>query len=167
MIEQQAMIISATGKCAVVRIGRQSGCPVCDAGEGCGAGLFGRLVRRKPLEVPVNNPRGLPAGQTVQLGLRESLFLRLVLRLYGWPVLAALVGGLLGRVLALELLASPAVHDLAVGVFGLAAAGLALNMPKRTTKPDISSDDIEMLDARPESTRCRGAGSTLTKNHEV
>ena len=38
-----------------VRVGGQSGCAACDAGKGCGAGLFGKLLRRNPVELELVN----------------------------------------------------------------------------------------------------------------
>lgn len=154
------------GGIAMAEIGSQSGCPACDAGKGCGAGLFGRLLRRKPLRISLRHAGGVSAGQAVTLGLREGLFLRLVLRLYGWPVLAGLVGGLCGQVIAVQLDAGPAASDLAVLAGALGTAGLTLKLMGRDSRPDISSNDIMLLDSGAESPECSGE-MRRDQRHEV
>jgi sigma-E factor negative regulatory protein RseC len=95
MIEQQGRIVRAEEGRAWVAIGPQGGCSACDAGQGCGAGLFGRLLRRGPATLRVINTQELRVGQAVVLGIPELFFLRLVLRLYAWPLLGGLAGALI------------------------------------------------------------------------
>lgn len=154
------------GDFALAEIGGQSGCPACDAGEGCGAGLFGKLLRRKPLRIRLRHAGGVTAGQAVSLGLREALFLHLVLRLYGWPVLAGLAGGLGGQLIAVQLGAGPGASDLAVLAGGLGMAGLALNLSGRASRPDIRSNDITLLNTGPEQPAC-GGEMRSNQRHEV
>jgi sigma-E factor negative regulatory protein RseC len=90
LIEQQARVIRSAESSVVVRIGGQTGCSACDEGKGCGAGLFGRLLKRKPLELELPNHfdslNDIQGGQAVSVGLSESLFLKMVFRLYGCQV---------------------------------------------------------------------------------
>ena len=65
MIEQQARVLRADDLQVVVRIGGQTGCAACDAGQGCGAGLFGKLLRRNPVELQLTNDIGASAGQSI------------------------------------------------------------------------------------------------------
>lgn len=83
-----------------VRVGRSSGCSACDAGKGCGAGVFGRLLERKPVVLEIDNTVDAFPGQGVVVGLPESVFLALVLRLYLYPLLAGLAGAAAGHALA-------------------------------------------------------------------
>jgi sigma-E factor negative regulatory protein RseC len=167
LIEQQARIVRIEGASAVARIGGQSGCPACDAGTGCGAGLFARLLRRKPLDIMLDAPAGAQAGDVVQLGLQESLFLRLVMRLYGLPVLALLGGGGLGAYLARMTSAGPGLADLLVLLGGVGAALAVLNLTRRASKPDISVNDITMLDVGLARNPCPGPGIRQKIEHEV
>ena len=105
MIEQAGRVLRTEGDVAWVRVGGQSGCSACDEGRGCGAGLFGRLLRRQDAEVRVPNPQGIAAGEPVMLGIEEGEYLALVIRLYGVPLVAGLAGAWLG-------------HGLAAGAFG-------------------------------------------------
>jgi len=100
MIEQQGRIRSLAGERALIALGASSGCPACDAGKGCGAGIFGRMMRRKPLLLELDNPLQFKAGQAVMVGIPEWFFLGLLARLYLWPLLAGLLGAVLGQTLA-------------------------------------------------------------------
>ena len=94
---------------AQVLLGGRSGCSACDAGRGCGAGLFGRLLRRQPMTLQLDDPIGVEPGQAVIVGLPETLFLRLIGRFYLLPLLGGLGGAVAGHYVSVQL--------------GLAAAG--------------------------------------------
>jgi len=65
-------------------MGSQSGCTACDDGRGCGAGLFAKLLRRKPVVLELaRNDIDVEAGQMLTLAVPEQLFMRLVLASYG------------------------------------------------------------------------------------
>jgi sigma-E factor negative regulatory protein RseC len=129
MIEQQGQVISVSGKLASVRIGGSIGCPACDSGRGCGAGIFGRLLQRKPAVLELQNTLDIRAGQAVVVGLPESLFLRFVFRLYLAPLLAGLAGAALGHYLSIRSGAGPAVVDSVslLGAVMIALIALAWN----------------------------------------
>ena len=146
MIEQQARVLRADERLVSVRIGGQSGCTACDAGKGCGAGLFGRLLRRKPVEIELPNEVGAVAGQPVQLGLPESLFMKMVLRLYGWPLLAGLLGAACGHWLAANARWGAGLTDLLALTGAVLGAGMVLKFWNRTTRNDVSSGDICLLE---------------------
>jgi len=122
MIEQQGQVVSASREIVAVRLGGTSGCPACNAGRGCGAGIFGRLLNRKPVILNLSNGLDSPVGQAVVVGLPESLLLRLVLRLYLFPLLAGLAGAVLGHYIAGSNGASDVLVDVAA-LFGAVLAG--------------------------------------------
>lgn len=121
MIEQQGRVTAETGDKVRVRLGGISGCTACDAGRGCGAGVFGRLLKRRPVDLMFENHLGAENGQAVMVGLPESLFLKLVIRLYLVPLLSGLAGAMLGHYVLYRAGTSGAVLDfgaLAVAVTG-------------------------------------------------
>lgn len=154
MIEQQARVLHVVGSKVRVAIGGQSGCAACDAGKGCGAGLFGKLLRRNPVELELANDIGARTGQSVQLGLSETLFMKLVFSLYGWPLMAGLAGAVSGHQLAVAKDAGAGLADLATFVGACAGLALVLIFWKRTSKPDISFGDITLLDSQAAETAC-------------
>ena len=93
MIEQNVQVVRCGDEKVWVRMGSQSGCTACDNGQGCGAGVFAKLLRRKPVVIEVAQ-KGLIAepGQMVTLAFPERIYVRLVLASYAWPLLAALAG---------------------------------------------------------------------------
>jgi sigma-E factor negative regulatory protein RseC len=120
MIEQQGLIVAVAGETASVKLGGSSGCVACDAGRGCGAGIFGRLLQRKPVVLDLHNQVGARLGQAVMVGLPETLFLRLVFSFYLFPLLAGLAGAVIGHYVSVKLQVHSAASD------GLALLGAVL-----------------------------------------
>jgi len=114
-----------------VRLGGTSGCSACDAGKGCGAGVFGRLLQRKPVTLEADNSVNAAIGQAVMVGLPESLFLALVVRLYLLPLLGGLGGALVGHLLAGNAGLSPANTDLAALAGVVVGIGAVLWLNRR------------------------------------
>lgn len=125
MIEQQGEVIAAGDGQARVRLGGRPGCAACVAGRGCGAGIFGRLLRRQSVELAFENHLGVSTGQAVMVGLPEAWFLRLVARFYLYPLLAALVVAAFGHYLSGVLGFGPAVSD-AVTLLAAVLGGAAM-----------------------------------------
>ncbi len=125
MIEQQGQVVAINNGRISVRLGGKSGCPACDAGKGCGAGLFGRMLRRKPVTLDFDNSVNALCGEPVVVGLAESLFLRLVMRLYLIPLLAALGGAVAGHYISVMLNTGPAGADI-LTLSGAVAGGAAV-----------------------------------------
>ncbi len=120
MIEQQGLIVAVSGEIASVRLGGKSACAACNAGKGCGAGIFGRLLKRKPVVLELQNGPGARVGQSVMVGLSETLFLRLVFNFYLFPLLAGLAGAAIGHYVSVKLQVDSAASD------GLALLGAVL-----------------------------------------
>ena len=83
--------------------------------------------------------------------------MKLVFSLYGWPLIAGLAGAASGHQLAEAYGVGTGMLDLAT--FTVACAGLALVLIfwKRTSRPDISSRDIYLLDSQAGDSVCDGA----------
>ena len=131
MIEQQGKVVSAVDGVIRVRLGASSGCSACDAGKGCGAGVFGRLLQRKPVILEFQNSIDAAEGQAVMVGLPESLFLSLVFRLYLFPLLAGLGGAMAGHWLAGLAGFAPALTDFSALVGGLICAAWVIRHSRR------------------------------------
>jgi sigma-E factor negative regulatory protein RseC len=122
MIEQQGLVVAVSGDFASVQLGGTSGCPACDAGKGCGAGVFGRLLQRKPVVLKLNNRPGAQPGQSVLVGLPEALFLSLVFGFYLFPLLAGLAGAAIGHYVSVRLQVGTIAQD-SMALFGGVLAG--------------------------------------------
>lgn len=124
--------MSVSGDIARVRLGGTSGCTACDAGRGCGAGLFGRLLRRRPVVLELRNGVRAEPDEPVIVGLPESLFLGLLTRLYLLPLLAGLAGATVAHLGASALEFGTAATDLATFAGALiAAAAVVYNNRQR------------------------------------
>jgi sigma-E factor negative regulatory protein RseC len=159
MIEQQGQVIAVSGDLVSVRLGGSSGCPACDAGKGCGAGIFGRMLQRKPAVLELENTLDVSAGQAVVVGLPESLFLRFVFHLYLTPLLAGLAGAALGHYFSIRAGAGPAVAD-GWSLFGaITAALLALGWSRKRSREFPNAIAVHLLrGADPaNSNQCHGA----------
>ena len=90
MIEQNVQVVRCSNSRMWVRMGSQSGCTACDNGNGCGAGVFAKLLQTKPVVMELAcNDENIRVGQMVTLGFPEQVYLKLVFSHYGWPLLAA------------------------------------------------------------------------------
>lgn len=147
MISQQGRVVATIGDDVVVKVGGLSGCPACDAGEGCGAGIFGRLLRNRNVDVTVHNRIGATMGQNVNLGIEENQFLALVFRLYVWPLIAGLAGVAAGFAIAWKVGADGFVPDLAGLIVGLLTAGLALIHSRRKLREFTFASKVHLLQA--------------------
>ncbi len=144
MIEQQGRVVSGSGQRVRVRLGGTAGCAACDAGRGCGAGVFGRLLKRRPVELDFDNTIDARPGQAVRVGLSESLFLSLVLRFYLAPLLAGLAGAVIGHVAARQAGLGAAGVDLAA--LGGALLAAAVMLRRRGVREFSSAGAVQLLD---------------------
>lgn len=168
MIEQQGRVIAASLSKASVLVGASSGCPACDAGKGCGAGVFGRLLLRKPITLELENSIQAKVGQAVMVGIPERVFLRLLSRLYLYPLLGALTGAAVGHYLGFMIDSSSTMQDALALLVALIFAVLTLPISKARQKWQPQADVVKLLGLAdsPEGLNCqqgngeiRGQGS--------
>lgn len=132
MIEQNVQVVSCQDECLRVRMGSQSGCSACDNGEGCGAGLFAKLLRRKPVVLELaRNELSVQPGQMLTLAIPEQVYMRLVFDAYGWPLLAALAGAMAGNGVFAWLQFGPLMIDVGTLCGGLLTAWLVVRLIKK------------------------------------
>jgi len=154
VIEQQGRVVSTRGGRAVVRLGGQSGCPACDAGKGCGAGVFGRLLKRDPVELEIANPGGVRPGDAVSLGIPENRFLFVTTWLFTLPLLAGLAGAL-GVSAWLPDTLSTGWRDGLTALGAVLAAALAWRIAHSRLPRQVASLGIEMKTSTPAMLDCR------------
>lgn len=145
MIEQQGEVVASREGQAVVRLGSRSGCAACDAGRGCGAGVFGRLLRRRPVVLTLDNALGARQGQAVVVGLPESWLLSLVARFYLYPLLAGLVGASLGHYVSGRFQPGIAVTDVASLLAALLAGSVVIRRNRKWAAEFSGLIDVHLL----------------------
>jgi len=135
MIEQNVQVIACQGERIQVRMGSQTGCTACDNGNGCGAGVFAKLLQRKPVILELEqNEMTVEPGQMVTLAFPEQVYISLVLASYGWPLLAALAGAFAGYGLGAWLQFGSAMIDVLTLLAGLLAGGFVVRLMKKRTR---------------------------------
>ena len=145
MIEQQGKVVAVSNGRASVRLGGSSGCPNCDAGKGCGAGVFGRLLKRRPVVLELENRVNALRGQPVMVGIPESLFLRLISKLYLYPLLAAMVGAIIAYSLSSSLGWNTVSSDLTTLAGGLAGGATVILWNKSDAREFPQSIIVHLL----------------------
>lgn len=159
MIEQRGRVIATEKGRASVRIGGTTGCSACDAGRGCGAGIFGRLLQRRPVTIELENEIDAECGNAVILGLPESIFLRLVLRLYLAPLLAGLAGAVAGHYMSGILDTGTAGSDVLTLVGAIVGGAVIVLRNRRKTMEFPDDSAVHLLRI--------AAGRNLEKEEEV
>ena len=154
MIEQQGKVIACRPGHVSVQLGGTSGCSACDAGKGCGAGVFGRLLQRKPVVMEFDNDLSARPGNAVMVGLPEAVFLSLAMRFYLYPLLAALAGAATAHFVAYTAGLGVMATDIIAGLAGLAAAYLTVRRVRSQGMEFSGRNTVHLLRII-ESTSCK------------
>jgi len=159
MIEQNVQVVRCRDQRIWVRVGAQTGCPVCADGKGCGAGVFSSLLQHKPaiIELARQNVDVSP-GQMVTLAFPEQVYLKVVLAYYGWPLLIALMGALAGYAFGNWLQFGPLLLDVSTLVGAIVAGGLFLQVFNRTGSAGSALDSLQLAVYHPSPTPDMCAG---------
>ncbi len=153
MIEQNVQVVRCHGDRFWVRLGSLSGCTACDNGNGCGAGVFAKLLQRKPVIIELaRNDLCIEPGQMVTLSFPEKIYMKLVLASYGWPLLAALAGALAGHELGLWLQFGPTLIDAVTLSGGLLACGLLVRLLKNQINASVVLNSLRTTVYYPSTT---------------
>jgi sigma-E factor negative regulatory protein RseC len=101
MVEEQVVITGIERQGVWIEGVQQSACGSCSAKAGCGQHAMSQLGRKVSLWMSLESDQqglidSLSVGQQIIVGLPEGAILRSTLALYGIPLLALLLGALLG-----------------------------------------------------------------------
>ena len=137
MLEEQATVVSVEPGIAWVEADRRKGCERCEAGEGCGGGVLGRLVVRGTSRVrALCEIADLAVGDNVVLGLDERLLLQGSLMTYLMPLICMLAAA----IFADQLLVTT---DLGVAAFGALGLGLGLLLLRGYTNTLLAKGEMQ------------------------
>ena len=166
MIEQNVQVLRCEKERIWVRMGARSGCTACDNGKGCGAGLFARLVRRKPVILELaRNEMKVETGQMLTLAFTERVYLKLVFASYGWPLIGALTGALAGYNFGVWLQLRPALVDAVTLIGGILAAWLVVRLFRTRKTAESIFDSLEMTVCIPSNTPNMCTGKVNEPEH--
>lgn len=101
MLREEGIVVALEGEYALVVSQRKAGCGSCHAEASCNT-LSGGLGK-KATEIRAHNPLNAEVGERVVLEMTESHLLWASFLVYGVPIVALVLGGVLCRSLALSL----------------------------------------------------------------
>lgn len=162
MIEQQGRVIALDGGMATIEVGPVSGCPACDSGVGCGAGIFAQLLRRRKTELIVKNDIHSRHGEVVIVGIPEQLFMSLLIRLYLIPLFSGLAGAVFGYFCAMSLELEPIYTDLLTLIGAIVFFSTCLWFSRKFQQARSSLAALELL--RPANAKDTGLSCTSEVN---
>ena len=122
MIEEHAQVVELNAEGVWVETQRRTACGQCAANKGCGTATLAKVLGNKRSRVRALNPKAtsVAVGDEVIIGINEQALVRGSLAVYTAPLLAMFVFGLLGQVLATQLLfESSEFFTIVFSVFGL------------------------------------------------
>jgi hypothetical protein len=101
-------------------------------------------------------------GDAVRVGISEALFLRLVWRLYGWPLLAGLAGGWFGHHIGESYGTGRGIGDL-LTLAGMAAGiGMVLGLARGVPSAAALAGQFQLL-GRVDDSPCTASGPSPGK----
>jgi sigma-E factor negative regulatory protein RseC len=119
MLEMRAIIIQVEGDEASVQPLSTGGCGHCDSEGGCGSGKLTKLFcSNKPRHFKVNNAARAKVGDEVLVSIPDGALLRGAMKMYVFPLVLLLAGGIAGASLVGET-ASRDAYAVAGAVVGL------------------------------------------------
>lgn len=131
MIWQTARVVDRDADRLTLSFSAPETCQRCARGEGCGAGVFGRLFARRETRVALPTRLAVAVGDHVRVGL-EPGHLALAAGLhYGLPLAGFLVGAAMGH----AALSDSAFRDLAALATGLVGFFLVAGLVSRRFRP--------------------------------
>ena len=100
MIEERVKVVRKAANGVWIEGVQQSACQACTAKSGCGHHTMSQLGRRVCLWL--ETPEILDVGEQVIIGLPEGALAKSALAVYGLPLVAMVLGAMLGHVVSGE-----------------------------------------------------------------
>jgi len=109
------------------------------------------------VELELRNDIGAQAGQAVTVGLPETVFLALVWRAYGLPLIAGLAGAVICHQITRDIVIGDAARDVASLFAGVLLGGLAGYWSSRRAGGALDSIPVQLLVAGKGQRACAGS----------
>ena len=122
MIQEYGYVVKTDEQFAWVHTERKSTCGQCAAQKGCGTNVFSKVLGNKHTELKAINAANVVVGDTVVLGLRESVLLKSAFIMYMLPLILMFTFAFLAQIIANA--SGYELPQLWIGIFGV--TGLSL-----------------------------------------
>ncbi|EJK2115047.1 transcriptional regulator [Vibrio navarrensis] len=110
---------------------QQTSCNSCASQKSCGTGIVSKAVGKKALAWHLQTQQRLQVGEVVEIGISEQNVLRSALIVYVVPLMALIVGAMIGQLLLVPLLGLGEGIVIAASAIG---AGLGLLTAKKLAR---------------------------------
>jgi positive regulator of sigma E activity len=114
------------------------------------------MLRRHPVELELDNAIGARPGQGVMVGLAESVYLALVWRAYGMPLLGGLAGAVVCHQILKQVAVGSALLDLGSLAAGIAMGALSWRWFSRRALNRLDSHPVQLIETLEGQTACAG-----------
>lgn len=91
MISQCAQVVATQNDSIRLRVKSLRGCSRCAQGQGCGGGIFNRLLPERVLEFELRSDRPYTVGDELNIGIVEQNLIKASLLIYLLPLLLMLL----------------------------------------------------------------------------
>lgn len=163
MIEEPGRVISVEPGAVWVETRRSSTCSGCSVKNGCGQGLMDNLgIRQRRGLIRALSDFHLNVGDSVVVGIRESVLLRGALLVYLFPLIALLISALI----ASELSAAEPYVMLA-GIGGFLVSWLVVRKRSQQTAEDPGLQPIVLRAMLAASEGYGQAGSFSSRENDI
>lgn len=97
MIEETALVTDIDGDLITVESEVKSACSGCQQVDNCGSGQVAKAFPQKKLSLTLTSSLPITVGDSVVLGLNESMLLKTAWQVYFWPLFGLILGGWFGQ----------------------------------------------------------------------
>ncbi len=126
---EEGIIEKIMDRKALVRIQQSSGCTTCESRHSCDV-----ASNKKKIVMEVANNLQAKIGDRVEISIPESSLLKLSLLVYLLPVVALLIGALMGSILAHPFQTDSTLTSIIGGAIAMAVVFCVLKVLDRRTK---------------------------------
>jgi len=91
LLEEKGKVIAVEGSYALIETQPRSACGHCNVGDSCGASVLAGLFSKRRNTVRLKNNLNLEVGETVIIGIHESVLLTTAIMAYMLPIILMIV----------------------------------------------------------------------------
>lgn len=122
MISEEGVIEKISKKTAYVKVVQRSACDHCSSRGSC------NVSEERDMTIAVDNSLNAKEGDRVELSVPDGAVLKLSLLVYIFPVIALLVGAILGYFMSFQWKTDPSLTEFLTGILFLVVSFISLKV---------------------------------------